>query len=102
MELNRLKDIQNYQKRKKKIFLYFYEDWCNIITEKIESFFKEKYDLNKILIKVKAKNKNITDHFDVNTYPIIKIYDGYDFKSILFCNTNNLLNKLELIYNELN
>lgn len=103
MELNRLSDIQHFQKIKKKIFLYFYDDWCINTTTLLDSFFKEKYDLNKIFIKVKVKNKKeITDFFDINIYPIIKVYSGYDFKSILYCNTKKLLEKIEIIYNQLN
>ena len=62
MELCKLKDLKIYQKKKKKIFIYFYEEWCKNITSLVDTFFKEKYDLNKLYVKIKVtKSKDIID-----------------------------------------
>lgn len=103
MELCKLKDLKVYQKKKKKIFIYFYEEWCNNITKIIDSFFKEKYDLNKLYVKIKvSKSKDIIDYLDISIFPIIKIYNSYDFKSTLYCNCDDLIGKLNIMYNEIN
>ena len=58
-----IKRFKNISKKKKKIFIYFYEEWCKNITSLVDTFFKEKYDLNKLYVKIKVtKSKDIIDY----------------------------------------
>lgn len=101
MEICKYKDLSLYLNKKYSVvFLYFYEDWCNSITPIVDSFFKNKYDLKNIYIKVKvSSSQQIVNTLDIETYPIIKIYKHSTLFSQLYCNTKNLSQKLEEIYN---
>ena len=101
MEVYKVKDIELYLNKKKRVlFLYFYEDWCHSLTEIIDSFFRNKYDLNKMYIKVKvSQSKQIIDKLDIETYPIIKVYKCQQLYSQIHCNSNSILQNLESIYN---
>ena len=101
MELCKYKDLSLYLEKKQRILLlYFYEDWCNSITEVVDAFFKTKYDLNKMYIKIKvSKSTQIINTLDIETYPIIKIYKKGTLFSQLYCNTKMLSKKLDEIYN---
>ena len=102
MIICKLKHLKIYQKKHKIIFLYFYGDWCDTITHKIDSFFKEKYDLNKIYIKVPVdKGKSILNAYDITSYPIINIYEFDTLLSTLYCNCHDILTKINIVYNNI-
>ena len=56
MFISRTKDLKIFLDRPKIAFVYFFDDFCQEITDTIDSFFKDKYDLNKIYLKVKVSS----------------------------------------------
>ena len=99
MELNKIKDVRLYFKRHKYIFIYVYDDWCYNKTIDIDEFFKSKYDLNKIYIKINVSSSNkIVKELELTVYPVIRIYKHEELISEISCNINNLKNEIEKIY----
>ena len=102
MEISKLKDFQVFSKRKKYIFMLVYDTWCNDIKTKLEEFFKNKYDLNKIFLKVCiSKCPTLIDTLDITLCPYILIYFNGEIISKLSCYIDNFENNLNNMYNYL-
>jgi hypothetical protein len=100
MELNKVKDLKLYFKRHKYLFIYFYDDWCSNKTLEIDEFFKTKYDLNKLYIKIKVSNsKKLVNEMALTVYPTLRIYNKEELISEISCNIDNLKDKINEIYN---
>ena len=100
MELNKLKDLKLYFKRHKYTFIYFYDDWCSNKTLEIDDFFKTKYDLNKVYIKINVSNsKKLVQEMGLTVYPTLRIYNKDELISEISCNIDNLKDKINEIYN---
>jgi hypothetical protein len=99
MIIKRSKDLRVFLERPKIAFVFFFDDFCQEITTNVDNFFKEKYDLNKMYIKVKVSDApRIVEELDITTYPIIKIYNHMKCVGELYCNNDNLLENLEKLY----
>lgn len=102
MEISKLKDFQVFSKRKKYIFMLVYDTWCNDIKNKLDEFFKSKYDLNKIFLKACiSKCPTLIDTLDITLCPYILIYFNGEIISKLSCYINNFENNLNNMYNYL-
>lgn len=102
MEVFKLKDIQLLQKKHTHLFIYFYDDWCHKITDALDLFFKTKYDLNKVYIKVHIKHsKSIINKLNVTSFPVIHIYTFSKLVSIFNCNCQNMIDKINIVYNNI-
>jgi len=102
MEIQKEKDLNLYFKRHKYCFLYIYDSWCSSITLDLETFFKSKYDLNKLFLKLSVSNSQIIQTLGITVYPIILIYNKETIISEIPCNTQNIISNVEKIYNFLN
>jgi hypothetical protein len=102
MEIQKVKDLNLYFKRHKYCFVYIYDSWCSSITLDLETFFKSKYDLNKLFLKICVSNSQLIQTLGITVYPIILIYNKDKIISELPCNTLNVIVNLEKIYNFLN
>ena len=98
MDINRIKDIDTYLEKSKYTFIYFYDDWCNEQTEQIDNYFKNKYDLNKMYLKVHIKNKKIIEHLQVTYCPCIQIYNKKIFIKDIECNQENTMENINKNY----
>ena len=102
MEISKIKDFQVFSKRKKYVFLLVYDTWCNDIKIKLESFFSNKYDLNKIFLKVcVSKCPTLITKLDITLCPYIFIYYDGEIISKLSCYIDNFDNNLNNMYNYL-
>lgn len=99
MEIHKVKDLNLYLKRHKYCFLYIHDSWCSNTTLELDTFFKSKYDLNKIFLKICVSNaQKIIKTLDITMYPIILVYNKDTVISEIYC-TQNLINNLEKVYN---
>jgi hypothetical protein len=102
MLISRTKDLKIFLDRPKIAFVYFFDDFCQNITDTIDSFFAEKYDLNKIYLKVKVSSSpKIIEELELTTYPIIKVYNNKKVVEEIYCNSDNRLEILEKLYNSI-
>ena len=82
--------------------IYIYDKNYEVITELVDNFFKDKYDLNKRYIKIDAdESKKILDELDVTVYPIILCYSKDEFIMAVSCYVPNFIENLEKVYNNL-
>ena len=97
---NTLKNLK-LQKYKFNI-IYIYDKNYQFITNLVDNFFKDKYDLNKRYIKIDAdKSKKILTELDVTVYPIILIFNKEDYNMTVSCYVTNFIENLKNIYNNL-
>ena len=102
MLITKVSNIDKYKNKNKILFIHIYEDFSKLITEKIDKFFNNKFDLNKIYLKVKANNSpSIIKKLDITTYPIIKIYKNNEEIGEIYCNNSHLLKNLEKLYSNI-
>lgn len=102
MIITKWKEFELLSKKSKIMFIYFYEDFCSDITNTIDTFFNNKYDLNKKYIKIKVNNsKKIIQLLDITTYPIIKVYKNNKSVGEIYCNNNNFNDNLEKLYHNI-
>jgi len=100
MLISRTKDLKIFLDRPKIAFVYFFDDFCQEITDTIDSFFKDKYDLNKIYLKVKVSSSpKIIEELKVTTYPIIMVYNNKKVVDEIYCNNVDRIEILEKLYN---
>ena len=100
MLVNKYKDIVKF--KNKIIYIHFYDDFCSDIMKNIDLFFQEKYDLNKIYLKIKVSlSTKLVQKMDITTYPIIKIYKHLNEIGEIYCNNDDYLFNLEKLYNNI-
>ena len=98
----KIKELDIYFKPYKIIFIYFFETFCLTTTNLVDNFFKDKYDLNKLYLKIQVSNsKKIIEKLDVTTYPVIKIYKNNKEIGEIFCTNNKFIDNLDKIYDNI-
>lgn len=98
LELKNNKEFNNIISKRKLVVIYFYSKNCEEITNKINKFLENIYNLNILFYSVDVyKNDSIVKKNDITTFPVLHLYKDNEFIKELFCNINNLneiLNKL--------
>ena len=98
LELKNNKEFNNIISKRKLVVIYFYSKNCQEITNKINKFLENIYNLNILFYCVDVyKNDSIVKKNDITTFPVLHLYKDNEFIKELFCNINNLneiLNKL--------
>tara|TARA_B110001450_G_C17614795_1_gene478817 strand:- start:109 stop:420 length:312 start_codon:yes stop_codon:yes gene_type:complete len=99
MDIDKIKDIELYLNKTKYLFVYFYGDWCSNLTENIDTYFKNKYDLSKKYVKVNIKNEKIIEKLGITSFPLIKLYEYGNFLKDINCtNDEQLLQNINNSY----
>ena len=98
LELKNNKEFNNIISKRKLVVIYFYSKNCEEITNKIDKFLENIYNLNILFYCVDVyKNDSIVKKNDITTFPVLHLYKDNEFIKELFCNKSNLneiLNKL--------
>ena len=99
IKIKKLSDFNNIIKNKHVSIIYFYSDLFKNITEKINKFLENIYDVSILFYSVNIDDSlSIVKNDDITTFPILRIYKNSEFIKEIYCSYDELESILLKLY----